>query len=166
MLASRCEKEVKSILEVVSELLDGKELPSNLPSGVEKVERVTSEAIRIELADQVDYDLLYRVAAEEGYGIKAGGFAPRVVDKGRIVARVGSESDPGGRRDIFIYLLPPTADEMSMYTRAIAIRDGVLNAETGKINSERFYQYNLRVVRLVENYRKVKYHRLMRKQKL
>jgi len=159
-------EKIESLLDVISELFDEGTLSLDLPSGVEKVERVTSEAVRVKFVDKVDYDLLYMVAAKEGYSVEAGSFALRVMNKGTIVARVGSQSDPGGEHNMFIYLHPPLVEQMSTYRKAIAVRDGVLNQETGKMNLERFYKYNLKVIRLVEKYRKSKYQSLTRRLQL
>ena len=166
MIAPMPRKKIKSLLEVVSELFSGESSSSDLPVGVERLERVTSEAVRIKFIYKVDYNLLSAIAAEEGYSILTGSFAPRVMDKGTIVARVGSQSDPGGGHDIFIYLLPATVEQMSTYGRVMASQCGVLGFEAGRINFERLYDHNLRIIRLVEKYRKNKYQSLTRKLEL
>ena len=120
-------------LDVVSELFEGKKT-YNPVTGVRVVERVTSGAVRIESVDKVDYDILEMVAAEEGYLTKSGSFTPRVVDKGVIIARVGSRSDPGRRHDLFIYLFPPDEKQMTTYARTVALQKGVYEPETKRIN--------------------------------
>lgn len=114
--------EEKSLLDVVSELFEGESLLFNPVLGVEIVERVTSEAVRIEFVDKVDYDTLRMVAAEEGYLIKSGSFTPRITDKGVIIARVGSQSDPEREHNLFIYLIPPDEKQMTTYTRTVALQ--------------------------------------------
>lgn len=159
-------EKTNSLLEVISELFNAEDSFFDPPSGVEKVERVTFDAVRIKFVEKVDRDLLYRVASEEGYIVEAGYFAPRVIDKGTIVARVGSQSDPGGESDMFIYLFPPFVEQMSMYRKVVGARDGVLDSESGRIDLERFYECNLRVIRLVEKYRRSRYESLRRKLEL
>ena len=63
--------EEKSLLDVVSELFEGESLLFNPVLGVEIVERVTSEAVRIEFVDKVDYDTLLE------YNMKATRLAER-----------------------------------------------------------------------------------------
>lgn len=166
MAKSELGEKIKSLLDVISELFGGEDSSFDLPVGVEEFTRVTPEAVRIRFSDEVDCDLLCSVAAEEGYVIKAGTFSPRLMDKGTIVARVGSRSDPGGACNIFIYLLPPVVEQMSTYRKVTAVQVGVLDPETGKMNLEKFYEYNLRLIRLVEKYRKGRYESMTRKLEL
>jgi len=149
----------RSLLDAISELFQGQSSSVNLPLGVKKIERVTSEAVRIQFKDKVDQNLLCHLAYEEGYLVQKGDFTPRVVDKGTIVARVGSQSDPGKKQNIFIYLIPRKKEEMSTYTKAIALRNGVLNRETAEIDSTKSSKHNLKVIRLVERYRKSMYQK-------
>ena len=149
------DESTRTLLDVISGLFeDGGSLSQDLPLGVEKVEKITLDSIRINFSDEVDCELLTRIAEDEGYIVKSESVAPRVIDKGTIVARVGSRSDPGRRRDLFLYLIPSDEERMSMYRRVVAARKGVLDIETGRIDYERFYQYNLRIIRLMERYRK------------
>jgi len=151
----------RTLLDIISGLFeDGGSSFQDLPLGVEKVERITLDSIRINFSDEVDCELLTRIAEDEGYIVKSESIAPRVIDKGTIVARVGSRSDPGRRRDLFLYLIPSDEKRMSMYRRVVAARKGVLDIETGRIDYERFYQYNLRIIRLMERYRKEKYQNI------
>lgn len=148
-----------NLLEAISDLFEGK-APTNLPSGVEKVERVTPESVRIKFFDEVDDGLLSRIADEEGYIVRAKGFTPRIIEKGTIVVRVGSRSDPGRRCDVYLYLFPPEKSQMSTYRRIVAQREGVLNPETGEINLEKLYGYNLRIIKLIERYRRERYRNI------
>jgi len=151
----------RTLLDIISGLFeDGGSSFQDLPLGVEKVEKITLDSIRINFSDEVDCELLTRIAEDEGYIVKSESVAPRVIDKGTIVARVGSRSDPGRRRDLFLYLIPSDEERMSMYRRVVAARKGVLDIETGRIDYERFYQYNLRIIRLMERYRKEKYQNI------
>jgi len=155
------DESTRTLLDVISGLFeDGGSLSQDLPLGVEKVEKITLDSIRINFSDEVDCELLTRIAEDEGYIVKSESVAPRVIDKGTIVARVGSRSDPGRRRDLFLYLIPSDEERMSMYRRVVAARKGVLDIETGRIDYERFYQYNLRIIRLMERYRKEKYQNI------
>jgi len=157
-------KSTRTLFDVISELFDkAGSLSQDLPLGVEKVERITLDSIRINFSDEVECELLTGIAEDEGYIVKSESVAPRVMDKGTIVARVGSRSDPGKRRDLFLYLIPSNEKQMSMYRRVIAARKGVLDIETGKIDYERFYQYNLRIIRLTERYRKEKYQNIAKR---
>jgi len=52
---------------------------------------------------------------------------------------------------------------MSMYRRIVAVRKGVLDIGTGSIDYERFYQYNLKIIRLTERYRKEKYQNIAKR---
>lgn len=151
----------RTLLDIISGLFeDGGSSFQDLPLGVEKVERITLDSIRINFSDEVDCELLTRIAEDEGYIVKSESIAPRVIDRGTIVARVGSRSDPGRRRDLFLYLIPSDEKRMSMYRRVVAARKGVLDIETGRIDYERFYQYNLKIIRLMERYRKEKYQNI------
>ena len=151
----------RTLLDIISGLFeDGGSSFQDLPLGVEKVERITLDSIRINFSDEVDCELLTRIAEDEGYIVKSESVAPRVIDRGTIVARVGSRSDPGRRRDLFLYLIPSDEKRMSMYRRVVAARKGVLDIETGRIDFERFYQYNLKIIRLMERYRKEKYQNI------
>jgi len=153
----------KRLLGVISELLEGGGSSFQLPLGVERVERVTPEAVRIEFADEVDYGLLYSLAAEEGYIVEEGSFTPRVIDNGMILARVGSRSDPRGKHNIFIYLFPNATEQMNAYMETVAVRYGILDLQTRKINLQRFYEHNFKVIRLVEGYRRRRYESMIRR---
>jgi len=154
----------RTLLDIISGLFeDGGSSFQDLPLGVEKVEKITLDSIRINFSDEVDCELLTRIAEDEGYIVKSESVAPRVIDRGTIVARVGSRSDPGRRRDLFLYLIPSDEKRMSMYRRVVAARKGVLDMETGRIDYERFYQYNLRIIRVMERYRKEKYQNIAEK---
>ena len=157
---------MRSLFDVISELFDKDRQPQDLPLGVEKVERITPESVRINFSDEVDCGLLTRIAEDEGYIVESGSIAPRIMKKGTIVARVGSQSDPGRRRDLFIYLIPPAEEQMSMYRKVVAAREGVLDLRTGRIDYEKFYHFNLRVIRLAEKYRRAKYQSITRRLKL
>ena len=156
----------ESLFDIISNLFDERRLSRDLPIGVVKVERVTPDSIRINFSDEVDCELLTRIGEEEGYLVKSEKVAPRVIDRGAIVARVGSRSDPGKRRDLFIYLIPPDEKEMSMYRKVVAAREDVLDLKTGRIDYEEFFEYNLRIVRFAEGYRREKYHSVKKRLKL
>ena len=156
----------ESLFSIVSKLFDERRSSEDLPIGVENVQRITSDSIRINFTDEVDSKLLARIAEEEGFIVKSEKIAPRVMDRGTIVARVGSRSDPGKQRDLFIYLIPPDERQMSMYRKVVATRENVLDPKTGRIDYEEFFEYNLRIVRLAEKYRREKYHSMKKRLKL
>ncbi|MEM1507709.1 MAG: hypothetical protein QXU02_06115 [Candidatus Bathyarchaeia archaeon] len=149
------------LLEVISRIFEGGEYLGILPEGVVGVDLVTPEIVRVTFVDKVDHNLFYEIAVKEGFSVDAQGYAPRIVDKGNIVARIGSRSDPGAERSIFMYLFPSSAEAMSIYMRATAVRLGVLNPENGRINVEKLLKYNLKVIGLVERYRKNRYKNLI-----
>ncbi|MFQ6095462.1 MAG: hypothetical protein ACE5NN_04900 [Candidatus Bathyarchaeia archaeon] len=156
----------ESLFDIISNLFDEQSSSLDLPVGVEKVERITSDCIRINFSEEVDCELLTGISEEEGYVVKSEKIAPRVIDKGTIVARVGSRSDPGRRRDLFIYLIPPDEEQMSVYRKVVAAREDVLDLKTGRMNYEEFYRYNLRIIRLAERYRREKYQSVKERLKL
>lgn len=150
------------LLEVISKLFENGEYFGPLPVGVANVELVTSETVRITFTNKVDCNLLCRIAIEEGYSIDAGRYSLRIVDKGHIIARVGSRSDPGADFNIFIYLFPASG-VMSLYMRSVAISHKILDPQTNKVSVERLLGYNQKIVRLVEKYRKSRYQNLIEK---
>ncbi|HIE13781.1 TPA: hypothetical protein EYP70_00760 [Candidatus Bathyarchaeota archaeon] len=115
------------------------------------------ETVRINFIDEVDEDLLIRIALKEGFRVERGSFAPRIVEKDAIVARIGSRSDFGGRFDLYIYPFPPEIERLSMYRRVLASRRGLINSKTGRANLEKIHEFNLRIIRLVNSYIKEKY---------
>jgi len=148
-----------SIIEAISDLFEGKTYPSHLPSCVRSVERINIETVRINFVEEVDIDLLANIAVEMGYRVEAGTFAPRIIDRDVIVARVGSRSDIGGRRDLYIYPFPPELDYISMYRKAVAVKRGIIDGETGKVNLEKLHKFNIEILSLVNRYIKEKYGR-------
>ena len=166
MRDSRLPYKAIGLLDVISSLIERGGYFGRLPVGVRSVEMVTPESIRVMFIDRVDHNLLYQVAIKSGFSVDARGYAPRIIDKGNIVARVGSRSDPGADRNIFIYIFPASTNLMSMYTRVIAARHGILNPSTNKINMEKLLKYNLKVIGLVEKYRKNRYKNLIRELKI
>jgi len=152
-----------TLLDAISEVFAESDEPSNLPMGVEQVEKIDSDVVRVQFIDEVDCNLLCKEAIREGYGVAGNGFTPRIVHKGTIIARVGGRSDPAKQRSIFIYLIPSDKKEMNTYREVVAVRHGVLDPRTGLINSEKFLKYNLRVIRLLERYRKLRYESLSKR---
>lgn len=146
-----------SLLEAVSDLFDEERAPSGLPKGIEEVERVTVEAVRIKFGDEVNQELLSRIAEEEGFSIQKGGFALRVIKKGAMIARVGSRSDFGEHFDLYVYIFPPETEKISVYRKILAEREGILDPYTGKINLEELCDFNLKAIRLVSRYIREKY---------
>ena len=146
-----------TLLGVISDVFAENRSDFDPPLGVERVEKVDSDVIRVQFVDEVDSELLCREAVKEGYRVEMGRFAPRVVYKGTIIARVGSESDIARRRSIFIYLIPSSRREMSVYREVTAVRHGVMDPRTGHVNLEKFFKYNLKVIRLLERYRRARY---------
>ena len=63
-----------NLFEAVSSLFEKKAL-TKFPLGVEEVEMVTPESVRVKFFDEVDEDLLARIADEEGYVVAF--FSPR-----------------------------------------------------------------------------------------
>ena len=152
-----------TLLDVISDVFGESSKSSDLPIGVEHVEKVDSDTIRVQFIDEVDCDLLCKEAIREGYSVARGEFTPRIVYKGTIIARVGGRSDPARQRSVFIYLIPPDKREMSTYREVVAVRHGVLDPRTGLVNSEKFLQFNLKVIRLLERYRKMRYESLSKR---
>ena len=148
-----------SLIEAVSDLFDGKTDTSNLPEGIKKIERVTREAVMIRFESKVDEELLSQIAEEEGYTIKKGPYSLRVVKEGAIIVRVGSESDAGGRSDLYLYLFPPETAKIGVYRRVVAEREGVLRPSTGAVNLEKLHGYNLEVIRLASMFLRRRYGR-------
>ncbi|RLI13282.1 hypothetical protein DRO35_00660 [Candidatus Bathyarchaeota archaeon] len=149
-----------TLLDAISDIFVGKTPIFKPPLGVEEIEKIDSDIVRIQFVDDIDCDLLCKEAIKEGYTVKRGWFTPRIIWDGTIIARVGGESDMTGQRSVFTYLIPPNEKEMSTYRRIVAIQHEVLDQRTNRINSEKFLWYNLRVIKLLENYRKTKYERL------
>jgi hypothetical protein len=154
---SKIERGTPTILEAISNLFDERKSPSRLPLGVEAVERPTIEAIRIKFRDEIDEETLTRIALREGYRVESGDFTPRIRDREVIVARIGSRSDVGGRHDLYIYPFPPEIGKLSMYRRAIALRRGIIDLKTGRVNLRRLHRFNLKIIRLVSLYIKERY---------
>jgi len=152
-----------TMLDAISEVFSDKRSPTRLPPGVERVERISSDVIRIQFADEIDYGILRAEAIRGGYRIESGMFTPRITYNGTIIARVGGESDPAKQRSIFIYLIPPDKSEMNTYRRVVAVRHGVIDPVTGRLNLNKFLEYNLGIVRLLERYRKARYENLPEK---
>ncbi len=148
------------MLDVISDVFAEGASSFDPPLGVELVEKVDSDVIRIQFVDEVDCDLLCREAVKEGYRIERGSFAPRILHNGAIIARVGSRSDPKSQRSIFIYLIPFDGKGMSVYRKVVAARHGVIDPRTSRVNPERCLRYNLKVIRLLERYRKTRYESL------
>jgi len=163
MSSSKGSYKTVSLLDVISCIFEDGGYFGDLPVGVEAVEVMTPESIRIMFIDRVDYNLFCRLAIEDGYTIDSGSYSPRIVYRGNIVARVGSKSDPGADRNIFVYIFPSSIGAMSTYMRAAAIRYGILNPTTNRINMEKLLKYNLKVIGLVEKYRKSRYQNLISK---
>jgi len=134
------------LLQLISDLFEGRAELSDLPDGVEKIERVTAEAVRLKLKDEVDQDLLAQIAKAEGYSVDGGSVALRVVKEGAIVARAGSTSDVGGRFDLYVYLFPPELEKMNMYRQILAEHEGILDPHTSKIDVEKSLGFNLAVI--------------------
>ena len=151
------------MLGIISDVFAENRSHLDLPLGVECVEKIDSDVIRVQFIDDVDYDLLCREAIKEGYRVEMGRFAPRIIYKGTIIARVGSESDPAKRRSVFIYLIPSSMREMSTYREVTAVRHGVMDPRTGHVNLERFFKYNLKVIKLLERYRRARYEGLSKR---
>jgi len=157
----RFKRDVVSLLDVILDLIEKGAYSGFLPKGVSHVEVMTPEAIRVMFIEKVDCNLLQQIALKNGFSINVGRHGLRIEDRGHIIARVGSRSDPGGDRDIFIYLFPSSPELMSMYMRATAIRFGILDSSASRINVEKFINYNLKVIGLVEKYRKKWYQNLI-----
>jgi len=146
-----------SLLQAISDLFDLNAAPMFLPESIVKIERVMLEAIRIEFRDKIDEELLSRIAKEEGCTTEKGSFPLRVVINGTIIARVGSESDIGGRFDVYLYLFPPEMGKISLYSKLVAKREGVLDRSTGEIDLENLYRFNFRVIKVASRYVKERY---------
>ena len=132
-----------SLIEVISDLFDGKTASSDLPKGVKEIERATLEAIRVRFDSKVDEELLSQIAEEEGYTVEKGTYPLRVIKEGAIILRVGSESDAGDRSDLYLYLFPPEMGRISVYRKVVAEREGVLHPSTDAVNLEKLHGYNL-----------------------
>jgi len=151
------------LLDVISDVFAENTSSFDPPLGVERVEKIDFDVIRVQFIDDVDCDLFCREAVKRGYRVEKGRFAPRIIWKGTIIARVGSRSDPAKQRSIFIYLIPFDKKKMSTYREVAAIRHGIIDPRTGLVNFEKFLQYNLKVIKLVEGYRKIRYESLSKR---
>lgn len=143
-----------TLLDVVSELTEKTVYTGPLPDGVSRVDSVTPEAIRVTFTGRVDRRLLCSIAVEEGFTVDAGSYPPRIVDNGHIVARVGSRSDPGGDRTVYIYLFPASSKLMNPYIEVTAVRYGILDPATKQVDLGKLLDCNLKIVGLVEKYRR------------
>jgi len=152
-----------TLIGVISDVFAEEASSFDLPIGVEWIEKVGSDVIRIQFVDDVDCDLLCREAVKEGHRVEKGSFTPRIICKGTIIARVGSKSDLKKKRSIFIYLIPFDRKEMSTYREVVAVRHGVIDPRTGLVNYEKCLRYNLKVIRLLERYRKTRYESLSKR---
>jgi len=152
-----------TLLGVISDIFAENASSFDPPVGVELIEKVNSDTVRVQFIDDVDCDLLCREAIKEGYRVERGRFTPRIIYDGTIIARVGSQSDPAKQRSIFIYLIPFDEGEMNMYRKVAAVRHGVMDPRTGRMNFEKFLEYNLKVIRLLERYRKIRYKSLSKR---
>ena len=145
------------LIEAISDVFESKTAIPGLPKGIEKIERVTLEAVRIRFKDKVDEELLSRIAEDEGYAFEKGTWALRVLKEGAIIARVGSRSDAGGRLNLYIYPFPPEIGKTSVYRKMLAEREDILDPSLHKVNLERLHEFNLRLVKLVDRYLKERY---------
>ena len=151
------------MLGVISDVFAENASSFDLPLGVERIEKVNSDVIRVQFIDDVDCGLLCREAIKEGYCIAKGEFTPRIICNGTIIARVGSESDSAKQRSIFIYLIPFDEKEMNTYRKVAAVRHGVMDPRTSHMNFEKFLEYNVKVIRLLDRYRKARYESLSKR---
>lgn len=146
-----------SLIQAISDVFKSKAAIPGLPKGVEKIERVTLEAVGIRLTDKVDEELLSQIAEDEGYAFERGTWPLRVIKEGAIIARVGSRSDAGGRLNLYIYPFPPEMERISVYRRMLAEREGILDPSLPKIDLERLHEFNLQLMKLVNRYLKERY---------
>jgi len=146
-----------SLIQAISDLYDGKTATNNLPKGIERIERATIEAVRLKLVDNVDGELLSEIASAEGYTVDKGSFAPRVTKEGEIIARIGSKSDAGGSRDLYLYLFPPETERISVYRKVVGEREEILDPSSGMVDLERLISFDLRVITLASKYLKKRY---------
>lgn len=109
--------------------------------------------------DKIDCNLLSSIALSEGYTIDYGSYKLRILDKGIIVARVGSKSDKDGERSIFLYLIPPSIEVMSLYDKCAASIHGILDEERGEIDLSKLVGYNLKILGMVDRYWAYRYGR-------
>lgn len=156
-VAKKQRRHSASLIQAISDIFENKPDIPGLPKGVEKIERVTLESVRIKLTDKVDEELLSKIAEDEGYAFEKGTWPLRVIKEGAIIARVGSRSDAGGRLNLYIYPFPPEMEKISVYRRMLAEREGILDPSMRKINLERLHEFNLRLMKLVNRYLKERY---------
>ncbi|MBS7642464.1 MAG: hypothetical protein QW374_06540 [Candidatus Bathyarchaeia archaeon] len=102
--------------------------------------------------DKIDHNLLSSIALSEGYTIDYGSYKLRILDKGVIVARVGSKSDKGSERSVFLYLIPSSIEVMNLYDKCAASIHGILDEECGRIDLGKLVGYNLKILRMIDRY--------------
>ena len=146
-----------SLIQAISDVFENKAAIPGLPKGIEKIERVTLEAVRIRLTGKVDEELLSQIAEDEGYAFEKGTWPLRVIKEGATIARVGSRSDAGGRLNLYIYPFPPEMEKISVYRRMLAEREGILDPSLRKIDLESLHEFNLQLMRLLNRYLKERY---------
>lgn len=145
-----------ALLEAILFILDENVYEDLLPYGVNEIEVIGHNIVRVTFRDKIDCKLLSSIALSEGYTIDYGSYKLRILDRGIIVARVGSRSDKGGGRSIFLYLMPASIDAMNLYDRCVATIYGILDEE-GEIDLDKLVDYNLRILRIVDKYWEYRY---------
>ncbi|MCD6325523.1 hypothetical protein J7L97_04460 [Candidatus Bathyarchaeota archaeon] len=73
-----------TLLGVISDIFAENASSFDPPVGVELIEKVNSDTVRVQFIDDVDCDLLCREAIKEGYRVERGRFTPRIIYDGTI----------------------------------------------------------------------------------
>ncbi|MCX8162101.1 MAG: hypothetical protein N3E44_03795 [Candidatus Bathyarchaeota archaeon] len=146
-----------TLLEAILSILDDGIYKNTLPYGVSEIEAIGHSIVRVTFKDRIEQELLSLIALSEGYTIDYGSYELRILDRGVIVIRVGSRSDKGGGRSIFVYLIPASVDAMNLYEKCVASMQGILDEEYGEMDLDRLIDYNLRILRIVDEYWKCRY---------
>jgi|GEM_PF-1715385 hypothetical protein len=146
-----------TLIEVILSTMDGDVRRNPSLYGVSEIDIINRNTVRVTFKDKIDCNILSSIALGEGYTVDSGSYKPRIMDRGAIVIRVGSRSDRGGDRSLFLYLIPSSIDSMSIYDKCIASMHGILDIDGNKINLERLVNYNLRILKVVEKYWEYRY---------
>jgi len=155
-VTTRCTR-FMTLIEAILSMMDGYVYRDSPLYGVSEINIINRNTVRVTFRDKIDCNILSSIALGEGYTVDSGSYKPRVMDRGTIIIRVGSRSDKGGDRSLFVYLIPPSIDSMNMYDKCIASMQGILDMDGNRIDLERFINYNLRILKVVERYWEYRY---------
>jgi len=152
-----------TLIEVILSMMEGGVYKNSPLHGVSEIDIINRNTVRVTFRDKIDCSILSSIALEEGYTVDSGSYKPRIMDRGTIVIRVGSRSDRGGDRSLFLYLIPSSIDSMNTYDKCIASMHGILDIDGNKIDLGKLVNYNLRILKVVEKYWEYRYGYMRRR---